>query len=69
MIDNDHVNYIFRQRSSERYTTRTVSESECHVVTCVVDNSNGTVRLDDAVVAFNDAIVSALPLRFDVAGV
>lgn len=46
-----------------------MSESECHVVTCVVDNSNGTVRLDDAVVAFNDAIVSALPLRFDVAGV
>lgn len=37
--------------------------------TCVVDDPNRAVRLDDTVVAFNDAIVSALPLRFDVAGV
>lgn len=37
--------------------------------TCVVDNSNGPVRLDDTVVAFNDAIVAALPLRLNVSRV
>lgn len=37
--------------------------------TCVVDDPNRAVRLDNTVVAFNDPIVSALPLRFDVAGV